>query len=41
MNALQVDYQKNKEQVVDLLVKNVLAVNLEIPKVVKGDFKNQ
>ena len=39
INALQSDYQKNKEIVVDLLVKNVLFVNLEIPKVVKGDFK--
>jgi hypothetical protein len=38
LNALQGDYQRHKEQVVDLLVKNVLSVNIEIPKVVKGDF---
>ena len=39
MSELQKDYQKNKEMVVDLLVKNVLSVNIEIPKVVKGVFE--
>ncbi len=38
MDKLQRDFQRNKEQVVDLLVKNVLSVNIEIPKVVKGNF---
>ena len=38
MDNLQRDFQKNKEVVVDLLVKNVLSVNIEIPKVVKGTF---
>ena len=38
IEALQRDYTKNKDQVVDLLVKNVLSVNIEIPKVVKGVF---
>ena len=38
MAAIQKDYQRNKDTVVDLLVKNVLAVNIEIPKVVKGVF---
>ena len=39
VEQLQREYTKNKEQVVDLLVKNVLAVNIEIPKVVKGTFE--
>ncbi|CDW77085.1 atpase h+ transporting v1 subunit g isoform 1 [Stylonychia lemnae] len=38
MDNIQRDFQKNKEIVVDLLVKNVLSVNIEIPKVVKGTF---
>ena len=38
MEAIQKDYVKNKDLVVDLLVKNVLSVNIEIPKVVKGAF---
>ena len=38
MDMIQKDFQKNKEIVVDLLVKNVLSVNIEIPKVVKGAF---
>jgi hypothetical protein len=38
MADIQKDYQKNKEAVVDLLVKNVLAVNIEIPRVVKGTY---
>ena len=39
LEELQKDYTKNKEVVVDLLVKNVLAVNNEIPKVVKGNYE--
>ena len=38
MDLLQRDFQKNKDLVVDLLVKNVLSVNIEVPKVVKGNF---
>ena len=38
IDALQRDYTKHKDQVVDLLVKNVLSVNIEIPKVVKGTY---
>jgi hypothetical protein len=38
MDMIQKDFQKNKETVIDLLVKNVLSVNIEIPKVVKGAF---
>lgn len=38
MEIIQKDYARNRDAVVDLLVKNVLSVNIEIPKVVKGDF---
>jgi hypothetical protein len=38
MAKIEEDYAKNKDMVVDLLVKNVLSVNIEIPKVVKGAF---
>ena len=38
MSKIEEDYARNKDMVVDLLVKNVLSVNIEIPKVVKGAF---
>ena len=38
MEAIQKDYLNNKETVVDLLVRNVLSVSIEIPRVVKGNF---
>lgn len=38
MEQIQKDYTKNRDLVVDLLVQNVLTVNIEIPKVVKGTF---
>ena len=38
MEAIQKDYLQNKETVVDLLVRNVLSVSIEIPRVVKGNF---
>ena len=38
MEVIERDYAQNKERVIDLLVSNVLAVNIEIPKVVKGTF---
>ncbi len=38
MESIQKDYVHNKDTVVELLVKNVLSVNIEIPKVVKGTF---
>ena len=38
MEQIEKDYLKNKDLVIDLLVKNVLSVNIEIPKVVKGAF---
>ena len=38
METIENDYTRNKDRVVDLLVSNVLSVNIEIPKVVKGTF---
>jgi vacuolar-type H+-ATPase subunit H len=36
--TIERDYEANKDKVVELLVRNVLSVNIEIPKVVKGTF---
>ena len=33
------DYETNKMAVVDMLIKNVMTVNCEIPRVIKGDFE--
>ena len=38
MNVIKRDYEQNREAVIDLLVRNVLSVNIEIPKVVKGAY---
>ena len=38
MDQINEDYKNNKSRVIDLLVSIVLAVNIEIPKVVKGTF---
>ena len=38
MDVIEKDYNQNKERVIDLLVSNVLSVNIEIPKVVKGAY---
>ena len=38
MKTIERDYEINKDKVVELLVRNVLSVNIEIPKVVKGTF---
>ena len=32
-------FVRNKETVIDMLFKNVIAVNVEVPDVVKGDFE--
>ena len=34
------DFTTNKAQVIDMLIKNVMNVNIEIPKVIKGDFES-
>ncbi|TNV73018.1 hypothetical protein FGO68_gene9636 [Halteria grandinella] len=38
MKVIEEDYARNRDSVVELLVRNVLSVNIEIPKVVKGAF---
>jgi hypothetical protein len=38
MKVIEEDYAHNRDSVVELLVRNVLSVNIEIPKVVKGAF---
>jgi hypothetical protein len=38
INVLQNEYKKNKDQVIDFLIENVLAVDMTIPDVVKGKF---
>ena len=37
--AIQSDFEANKDKVIDLLLKNVMEVDIEIPKVVKGNFE--
>ena len=39
MEGLEKDFEANKGEVIDLLLKNVTQVNIEIPKVVKGVFE--
>ena len=38
MSQIQRDYDQNKQLVIDMLIQNVMQVNKEIPKVVKGNF---
>ena len=33
------DYNNNKDAVIDMLIRNVMNVNVEIPRVIKGDFE--
>ena len=34
------DFQNNKDEVIKMLISNVMNVNIEIPKVIKGDFES-
>ena len=36
---LDADFNANKDAVIEMLIKNVMSVNIEIPKVVRGDFE--
>ena len=36
--AIQNDYAQNKDSVLDMLLSNITNVNIEIPRVIKGDF---
>ena len=38
MESIHKDFLKNKDYVIEMLIKNVINVNVEIPRVVKGDF---
>ena len=38
--AIQKDYAANKDAVVEMLIKNIMNVNIEIPRVVKGNFED-
>ena len=38
---LHQDFKVNKEEVLNMLFANIMNVNIEIPRVVKGDFDNQ
>eukprot|EP00343_Euplotes_focardii_P000987 CAMPEP_0205804020 /NCGR_PEP_ID=MMETSP0205-20121125/6792_1 /ASSEMBLY_ACC=CAM_ASM_000278 /TAXON_ID=36767 /ORGANISM="Euplotes focardii, Strain TN1" /LENGTH=95 /DNA_ID=CAMNT_0053072917 /DNA_START=91 /DNA_END=378 /DNA_ORIENTATION=- len=40
ISKIQQDYEDHKDDVVDFLIENVMNVNLEIPRVVRGDFEN-
>ena len=39
--ALATDYDVNKEEVIEMLIRNVMNVNIDIPKVVKGNFEDE
>ena len=38
ITSIQADYEENKDNVIDFLIERVMNVDLEIPKVVKGDY---
>ena len=41
MDQIHSDYKENKDDVIKMLISNVMNVNIEIPRVVKGDFSGQ
>ena len=38
LEQIENDFVDNKEDVIQMLIQNVMNVDIEIPKVVKGDF---
>ncbi|CAD8145080.1 unnamed protein product [Paramecium pentaurelia] len=40
IDKIYLDYEANKLAVVDMLIKRVIEVKLEVPRVVKGQFEN-
>ena len=38
MAAIEKDFKGNKNAVIEMLIANVLNVNVEVPRVVKGNF---
>ena len=41
MAALAADFEGNKDSVIEMLIGNVMNVNIDIPRVVKGDFEDE
>ena len=39
MQLIEKDFKKNKDAVIEMLIGNVLNVNVEVPRVVKGNFE--
>ena len=37
--AIEIDYNENEDAVVAMLIGNIMNVNIDIPKVVKGNFE--
>ena len=37
--AIEKDFENNQDAVVEMLIGNVMNVNIDIPKVVKGNFE--
>ena len=40
ITRIENEYEENKENVIEYLIGQVMNVNLEIPKVVRGDFES-
>ncbi len=40
ITRIESEYEENKENVIEYLIGQVMNVNLEIPKVVRGDFES-
>ena len=41
MSAIENDYTVNKDEVIKMLIGNVMNVNIEIPRVIKGNFEEK
>ena len=39
LEALTREFESNKDRVIDMLVDNCMKVDIDIPRVVKGDFE--
>ena len=37
--AISKDFDQNNEEVIEMLIRNVMNVNIDIPRVVKGNFE--
>ena len=41
MAVINADYERNKAEVITMLIKNVMTVNKDIPRVVRGNFEEE